>query len=76
MISQWSHWANDGAGGRKPVAAVGDSPSMAKTFTTPKEHWGKVTSRPQRSRSELEAIAYQLGWTVENVKRAIALGVL
>ena len=76
MISAWSHWANDGAGGRKPIAAAGDSESIAKGYTTPKQHWGKVTSRPMRSRDELEAIAYQLGWTVENVKRAIALGIL
>jgi hypothetical protein len=76
MISRWSHWANDGAGGRKPIGVVGDSQSVAKSFTTPKQHWGKVTSRPQRSRNELELIAYQLGWTVENVKRAIALGLL
>lgn len=76
MISRWSHWANDGAGGRKPIAAVCDTQSIAKSFATPKQHWGKVTSRPQRSRDELELIAYQLGWTVENVKRAIALGLL
>jgi len=76
MISRWSHWANDGAGGRRPIAAVGESQSIAKSYTAPKQHNGKITSRPQRSRDELEAIAYQLGWSVENVKRAIALGLL
>jgi hypothetical protein len=75
MISQWSHWKN-GADGRKPVAAASDSDSIAKSYNAPPQHWGKITSRPQRTRSELEAIAYQMGWTVEQVKRAIALGVL
>jgi hypothetical protein len=75
MISQWSHWKN-GTDGRKPVAATSDSDSIAKSYKAPQQHWGKITSRPQRSRAELEAIAYQMGWTVEQVKRAIALGVL
>ena len=75
MISQWSHWKN-GADGRTPVAAAGDSDSIAKSYKAPPQHWGKITSRPQRTRDELEAIAYKMGWTVEQVKRAIALGVL
>jgi hypothetical protein len=38
------------------------------------EKSGRITSRPERTDREIEVIAYRLGWTVAEVRRAIARG--
>jgi hypothetical protein len=76
VISRWNHWRRGGADGREPIAAVGESASAVSDYTAQKQTWGKITSRPQLSRSDLEFLAYRLGCTVEAAKRAIAEGLL
>lgn len=76
MISRWSHWRRGGADGREAIAAAGESKSAVSNYTASQQFWGKKTSRPQLSRSDLEYLAWKLGCTVETVKRAIAEGLL
>jgi len=38
------------------------------------EKSGRITSRPERTDREIEVIAYRLGWTVVQVRKAIAEG--
>lgn len=75
MICRWAHWRN-GNEGREPIAAVGETPSIAKTFTPSQQYWGKITSKrkPRYTREELESIAYSVGCSVDSLKRAIDQG--
>lgn len=78
MICRWSHWRNSGDANREAVAAADEIKSIAKTYTEPHQHWGKITSkRPRRyTREEIESMAYRVGCSVEALKRAIDLGLL
>ncbi len=76
MISRWNHWRRGGADGREAIAAAGESQSAVSDYTATQEFWGKVTSRPQPTRGELEYLAWKLGCSVDTVKRAIAQGLL
>ena len=73
MIARPSHWRT-GPNGREPVAGAGDAVSFSNIVSGAKS--GKITSRPAYTTRELELIAYRLGVTVAQVKRAIALGLL
>lgn len=75
MIARWSHWRNS-ADRRDPVAAPGDAQSIATSYIAPRQHWGKITSRPQITRDRLEAVAYELGCTVEAARKAIEQGLI
>ncbi len=76
MISRWNHWRRGGADGREAIAAAGESQSAVSNYTASHNCWGKITSRPRLTRSDLEYLAWKLGCTVEAVKRAIAEGLL
>jgi hypothetical protein len=72
MISRPTHWRT-GPNGREAVAAAGDFLSLERLLTAG-EKSGRITSRPERTDREIEVIAYRLGWTVAEVRRAIARG--
>ncbi len=73
---QAAHWRRGGADGREAIASSSDIVSLAATFTPKPQHWGKITSRPQPTRADLELLAFRLGVKVSAVKRAIDLGLL
>lgn len=70
-----SHW-RAGAGEREPLVSPSEFPQLSADVSGKHQSWGKVTSRPQPSRSELERIAYTLGITVQNVIDAMKRGLL
>ncbi len=72
MISRPTHWRT-GPNGREAVAAAGDFVSLERLLAS-REKSGRITSRPERTDREIEVIAYRLGWTVTEVRRAIARG--
>jgi hypothetical protein len=72
MISRPTHWRT-GPHGRESVAAAGEVVSLERLLTAG-EKSGRITSRPARTDREIEVIAYRLGWTVAEVRRAIARG--
>jgi hypothetical protein len=72
MIVRPTHWRT-GPNGREAVAAAGDFVSLERLLTSG-EKSGRITSRPERTDREIEVIAYRLGWTVAEVRRAIARG--
>jgi len=72
MISRPTHWRT-GPNGRESVAAAGDFVSLEHLLRSG-EKSGRITSRPERTDLELEVIAYRLGMTVAEVRRAIARG--
>jgi hypothetical protein len=72
MISRPTHWRT-GPNGREAVAAAGDFVSLEHLLRNC-EKSRRVTSRPARTEDEIEVIAYRLGMTVAEVRRAIARG--
>jgi predicted deacylase len=72
MISRPTHWRT-GPNGRESVAAAGEVVSLERLLTAG-EKSGRITSRPERTDREIEVIAYRLGMTVAEVRRAIARG--
>ena len=72
MISRPTHWRT-GPHGRESVAAAGEVVSLERLLTAG-EKSGRITSRPERTDREIEVIAYRIGWTVAEVRRAIARG--
>lgn len=72
MISRPTHWRT-GPNGREAVASAGDFVSLERLLTAG-EKSGRITSRPERTGREIEVIAYRLGMTVAEVRRAIARG--
>jgi len=72
MISRPTHW-RAGPHGRESVAAAGEVVSLERLLTGG-EKSGRITSRPERTDREIEVIAYRLGMTVAEVRRAIARG--
>lgn len=73
-----AHWRRGGATGREPIAAAGDGVSLAAAYAPPKQHWGKITSRPpaRLSRAEIELVAFRLGCSPAAARRAIELGLV
>jgi hypothetical protein len=55
------------------VAAAGEVVSLERLLTAG-EKSGRITSRPERTDREIEFIAFRLGWTVAEVRKAIAQG--
>jgi hypothetical protein len=76
VISRWNHWRRGGADGREAIAAAGECKSAVCDYTAAQQFWGKLTSRPQPTRRDLEYLAWKFGCTVETVKRAIDEGLL
>jgi len=72
MISRPTHW-RAGPNGRESVAAAGEVVSLERLLTAG-EKSGRITSRPERTDREIEVIAFRLGMTVAEVRRAIARG--
>ena len=72
MISRPTHWRT-GPNGRESVAAAGDFVSLERLLTSG-EKSGRITSRPERTDREIEVIAWRLGLTVVQVRKAIAEG--
>jgi len=72
MISRPTHWRT-GPNGRESVAAAGEVVSLERLLTAG-EKSRRITSRPERTDREIEVIAYRLGMTVAEVRRAIARG--
>jgi hypothetical protein len=72
MIVRPTHWRT-GPNGREAVASAGDFVSLERLLTAG-EKSGRIISRPERTDREIEVIAYRLGWTVAEVRRAIARG--
>ena len=72
MISRPTHW-RAGPHGRESVAAAGDYVSLERLVTSG-EKSGRITSRPERTDREIEVIAWRLGMTVTQVRKAIAEG--
>lgn len=72
MISRPTHWRT-GPHGRESVAAAGDYVSLERLVTSG-EKSGRITSRPERTDREIEVIAWRLGMTVTQVRKAIAEG--
>lgn len=72
MISRPTHWRT-GPNGRESVAAAGDFVSLERLLTSG-EKSGRITSRPKRTDREIEVIAWRLGLTVVQVRKAIAEG--
>ena len=72
MISRPTHWRT-GPNGRESVAAAGEVVSLERLLTAG-EKSGRITSRPERTDREIEVIAFRLGMTVAEVRRAIARG--
>jgi hypothetical protein len=72
MISRPTHWRT-GPNGREAVASAGDFVSLEHLLRNC-EKSRRVTSRPERTDLEIEVIAYRLGMTVAEVRRAIARG--
>lgn len=75
MISRWNHWRRGGADGREAIAATGEK-SPVSDYTAKPQFFGKVTSRPRLTRSDLEYLAWKLGCNVAAVKRAIEEGLI
>ena len=74
----YSHFRRGGADGREPIAAPGETASIAHTYTPSQQFWGKVTSkRPQPTNTaDIELVAFQLGCSVEAARRAIKFGLI
>jgi len=72
MISRPTHWRT-GPNGREAVASAGDFVSLEHLLRSG-EKSRRVTSRPARTEDEIEVIAFRLGMTVAEVRRAIARG--
>ena len=72
MIERPSHWRT-GPNGRESVAAAGEVLSLERLLRS-SEKSGRITSRPERTDTEIEVMAWRLGWTVAAVRRAIARG--
>ena len=72
MIERPSHWRT-GPNGRESVAAAGEVFSLERLLRGV-EKSGRITSRPERTDTEIEVMAWRLGWTVAAVRRAIARG--
>jgi hypothetical protein len=72
MISRPTHW-RAGPHGRESVAAAGEVVSLERLLASG-EKSGRITSRPERTDREIEVIAFRLGMTVAEVRRAIARG--
>jgi hypothetical protein len=72
MISRPTHWRT-GPNGRESVAAAGEVVSLERLLVAG-EKSGRITSRPERTDAEIELIAFRLGMTVAEVRRAIARG--
>ena len=73
---QAAHWRRGGADGRESIASSSDIVSLAATFTPKPQHWGKITSRPQPTRADIELLAFRLGVSVSAAKRALDMGLL
>ena len=71
-----AHWRRGGRDGREQIAAPEDVTSIAKGYTGSQQFWGKVTSRPQMNRRDLEYLAWRLGCSVSAVKAAIDQGIV
>ena len=72
MISRPTHWRT-GPHGRESVAAAGEVVSLERLLDS-NEKSRRITSRPERTDAEIEVIAWTLGMTVAEVRRAIARG--
>ena len=72
MISRPTHWRT-GPHGRESVAAAGEVVSLERLLVAG-EKSGRSTSRPERTDAEIEVIAWTLGITAAEVRRAIARG--
>ena len=72
MISRPTHWRT-GPHGRESVAAAGEVVSLERLLDS-NEKSSRITSRPERTDAEIEVIAWTLGMTVAEVRRAIARG--
>ena len=72
MISRPTHWRT-GPHGRESVAAAGEVVSLERLLASG-EKSGRITSRPERTDREIEVIAWRLGLTVVQVRKAIAEG--
>jgi hypothetical protein len=75
-VIQAAHWRRGGADGRESIAAAGEVVSLAASFTPKPQHWGKITSRPQPTRADIELLAFRLGVSVSAAKQALDMGLL
>jgi hypothetical protein len=66
------------SGSREPLLGPLSSDSIAGSFHTQPDTWGKLTSRraTPEQREQLELLAYQLKCTVSTVKALIDRGLL
>ena len=75
MISGNTHWRSGVSGARDPIAPPEFSAqSISSSYTTQQNCWGKITSRPQITARDVEAVAYILGITVTEARRAMCSG--
>jgi hypothetical protein len=67
-----------GPGDREPIAAPGESTSIAATYTPSQQAWGKVTSRQPdpASRAALELAAFRMGIKPASLAAAIRVGLV
>lgn len=77
MISRVSSWRRrSGPEGREALPPAGSVDHSTTAGTQSQAFWGKVTSRPQPTRADIEYAAWKLGVNYATAKRAIDQGLI
>lgn len=77
MISRASAWRRGGGSeGREALPPAGSIDYTATAGASAQAHMGKITSRPQPTRADIEYVAWKLGCNYAAAKRAIDEGLV